>query len=317
MIFLFFFLIPVVYLLVKTLLFFITKMKGKFSFYGFSAAGFAYDKEKDIFYSTKNAWQKNFGYTRLYDVAAPILRMIVDTEIIKFKYDEKNWMIAFWKGQYGIVTGAEMGIYYTKEKKIDKNTLYFPVQGEEMLEMRFVLYKNDNIITEVDAKHWWLAAFKLGMFSRPKDLAMDLSITFPNEEMLNAFLESFKKLKHKKNEYSLDGNTFHYRYTKPKTRKVWTRSLITDAYVQHKNKKNVRLYDEFCSDALETETTIDPKIICEELIKIDDLVPEIFKEHLEEKEYNRIAEEIVSKKRKNVVWLNPSIGIVGNREKTK
>ena len=85
-----------------------------------SIAGFSYDAQKDLFYSTKNAWQKNFGYTHLYDVAAPIFRMIIDTEPIKFFYDNKNWLITFWKGQYGIVTGAEIGIYYTRQKKLIK-----------------------------------------------------------------------------------------------------------------------------------------------------------------------------------------------------
>jgi len=117
--------IPIILILIRLILYFIVKKYGKFSYDGFSAAGFAYPPEKDIFYSTKNAWQKNFGYTRLYDILAPIFRIIIDTEPIKFNYNNKNWLITFWKGQYGIVTGAKIGIYYTTQQNIIKRLSTF------------------------------------------------------------------------------------------------------------------------------------------------------------------------------------------------
>lgn len=86
------------YILIKLILYFIVYKLEKFSFDNFSVAGFSYDPNKDLFYSTKNAWQKNFGYGYIYDVLAPIFRMIIDTETIKFNYNHKNWLISFWKG---------------------------------------------------------------------------------------------------------------------------------------------------------------------------------------------------------------------------
>ena len=68
----FFLFIPSLIVLIKLILYFIVRKYGRFSYDGFSAAGFAYHAEKDIFYSTKNAWQKNFCYTHAYDVFAPI-----------------------------------------------------------------------------------------------------------------------------------------------------------------------------------------------------------------------------------------------------
>jgi uncharacterized protein (DUF927 family) len=56
-----------------------------------SIAGFAYSKQQDIFYSTLNAWQRSFGYSRLYDEAAAHFAMIVDSEPIYFDYDGKRW----------------------------------------------------------------------------------------------------------------------------------------------------------------------------------------------------------------------------------
>ena len=75
--------------------------------------GFAYDYTQDIFYSIMDCWQRNFGYFRLYDEACAAFSMIIDCEPIYFNYNGKKWMIEFWKGQYGMTTGGEVGIYYT------------------------------------------------------------------------------------------------------------------------------------------------------------------------------------------------------------
>ena len=173
---LYFLLMPISFILFKMVTSILVKKIGKFSYDGISILGFAYDSKKDAFYSTKDAWQKNFGYCHLYDILAPVFRMIIDTESIRFNYNNKNWLITFWKGQYGIVTGAEIGIYNTIEKKVNKKTLYFPAEDNEMLDMSFILYKNGKEITRISAKHWWLAIFKLAMFSKPKELTMDIKI---------------------------------------------------------------------------------------------------------------------------------------------
>lgn len=122
---LYFLLMPISFILFKIVTSILVKKIGKFSYDGISIMGFDYDSKKDAFYSTKDAWQKNFGYCHLYDVLAPEFRMIIDTEPIRFNYNNKNWLIAFWKGQYGIVTGAEIGIYNTIEKKLIKKHYIF------------------------------------------------------------------------------------------------------------------------------------------------------------------------------------------------
>lgn len=275
--------IPVLYILIRVILYSIVKKNGKFSYDGFSAAGFAYNSEKDIFYSTRNAWQKNFGYTHLYDVAAPIFRMIVDTEPIRFKYNDKNWLITFWKGQYGIVTGAEIGIYCTTEKKVNKKTVYLPVNDNEMLNMDFILYKNNEVISKVKCKHWWLAIFKLGMFSKPKELSMDITLTFLDKEMLAAFLKSFKKLGYKDKHYKVFDNTFCFKYKKPRTRKVWTRTWITDAIRQHLNRKNVELYNKYLEDFIDDNKIDDYRKSNNNLIMVNDLLPDLLKNNSESK----------------------------------
>lgn len=277
MILLYFFITTIAYIIIKLILYFIVSKFGKFSYDGFTAAGFSYNSEKNMFYSTRDAWQKKFGYCHLYDVGAPIFRMIIDTEPIRFYYNNKSWLITFWKGQYGIVTGGEVGIYCSNVQKANKKTLYFPVNDNELLNMRIKLSKNGKEIASASAKHWWLAIFKIGMFSRPKDLNMDISITFQNKEMLNAFLNSFKKLGYTSKDFDVVHNTFLFTYKKPKTRKVWTRFWLTDLITQSLNKKNVNLYNKYLADVIDNNEIDDSKFNNKQLIMINDMIPDILK----------------------------------------
>lgn len=301
--------ILILYILTKLILYFIVRKYGKFSYDGFSAAGFAYNAEKDIFYSTQNAWQKNLGYTHIYDVLAPIVRMIIDTEPVRFYYNNKNWLITFWKGQYGIVTGAEVGIYCTNQEKVNQKTVYLPVDESEMLDMHLVLYKKEEIVAQIRAKHWWLAIFKLGMFSWPKELSMDVSITFPNFEMLRSFLESFKKLGYTSKDFWIMNNTFNFKYTKPRTRKVWTRTWLADKIRQFLNRKNVALYNVYTDNLIENNKIDDSRTNHnKKFIMINELLPDLLKNNPgNEERSQQIIEKIFSDKEENIVFLDGNI----------
>lgn len=274
----------------KLTLIFISKKIGKITLKDTNVAGFAYNPIEDSFYATKNAWQKEFGYSHLYDVSAPFFRMIIDTEPIHFFYNNKHWLISFWKGQYGITTGAEIGVYATEEHPIHKNTLYLPISNQEMLDMHFILYKKKEKIIDACGKHWWLARFKLGMFSKPKDLTMDIRITFPNKEMLEAFLVGIKKLKYKKKDYKIINNSFLFTFRKSHSKKVWTRFWLTDAIINHQNHNNVKRYNRYAKDLLTKENTP---------YKVQDFIPQIL-QNKEYEEQKRNAEE-------NVVFLNEEV----------
>lgn len=77
------------------------------------AAGFAYEPRGDYFYSRMYCWQRKTGYCRLYDEGASLFNMIMDCEPVTFSYGGKRWLIELWKGQYGITTGGEIGVYNT------------------------------------------------------------------------------------------------------------------------------------------------------------------------------------------------------------
>lgn len=307
MMILYFLIVPTFYIIIKLILYLIVRKYGKFSYDGFSKAGFAYNSEKDIFYSTKNAWQKNFGYTKYYDVLAPIFQMIIDTEPVRFYYNNKNWLITFWKGQYGIVTGAEIGIYCTKQKKVNKKTVYLPVSNSEMLNMYLILYKDKEVITKVNAKHWWLAVFRLGMFSWPKDLSMDINITFLDQEMLTSFLEAFKKLGYSYEDYTVIDNTFCFKYIKPHTRKVWTRTWLTDKIRQFFNRKNVELYNKYLDGLIDDNKIDDSKTNNNNLIMINELLPDLLKNSKEKNQPEEIIKKVYNEKEKNVFFLDNNI----------
>ena len=55
--------------------------------------------------------QRYFGYAYAYDAAALAMNAIIDCEPIFFDYAGKTWMIELWKGQYGLETGCEIGVY--------------------------------------------------------------------------------------------------------------------------------------------------------------------------------------------------------------
>lgn len=155
--------------------------------------GFNYIVSQDIFTSRIDAWQREFGYCALYDRTACHFNLVFDTLPVYFDYHDKTWLIELWKGQYGINTGGEIGIYYADrildEKDYD-NTLFQSVRDEDMPELSFQLFKNGTEIASVCEKHWWLTAFSMGRFSRLADLYMRASITFPNPEMTEAFAEA-------------------------------------------------------------------------------------------------------------------------------
>lgn len=157
--------------------------------------GFSYLSSQDIFTSRMDAWQRQFGYCALYDETAYRFHLIFDFLPIYFDYNGRTWLIELWKGQYGINTGSEMGVYYAdsilKESEY-KTTLFKSVADDDMLEFSFNLFRKGMQISDVCARHWWLTAFSMERFSQPADLFMKASIVFPNQEMTSAFVQGLK-----------------------------------------------------------------------------------------------------------------------------
>ena len=78
--------------------------------------GYQYNKAGNYYFTTTDPWQRNFGFNILYDMGAPFVNFYYDTIRCKFRYENKDWLIQFWKGQYGLVFyGCEVGVYTRRQ----------------------------------------------------------------------------------------------------------------------------------------------------------------------------------------------------------
>jgi hypothetical protein len=203
--------------------------------------GYLYDEKQDIFYSSMEPWQKNMGYCSFYDEVAILSGMIIDCEPIKFNYGGKEWLIEFWKGQYGMTSGCEIGVYTMEntERNADENLtcfFYNSVSDEDRLQMSFSLKKKDKILFRRNQKHWWLTGFMLGEFSETSDLIMNLSITLKDFIMRDAFIKALKGVGYSNKEIFINGNTVSLKFDKPKTSQPSTRIAELDRITQRKNE---------------------------------------------------------------------------------
>lgn len=152
--------------------------------------GYVYHCCCGFFSSAVDAWQKAAGYTRLYDCLAPRFNMVFNTLPVYFNYRGKTWLIQFWKGQYGINTGAEIGTYHADRLLSESEygtTLFKAAEETEMLPCSLELYEENGDFVKLSERHWWLTAFIPGVFSHPAGLCLKVSLCFPDREMLEAF----------------------------------------------------------------------------------------------------------------------------------
>lgn len=172
--------------------------------------GYRFHCDCGFFSSTVDAPQRQAGYTWLYDYMAPRFQMVFDALPVYFDYRGRTWLIEFWKGQYGINTGAEIGIYHADAliPEADyKKTLFSCAERDEMLDCTFRLCNRENDCLSNTGRHWWLTAFLVGCFSKPSDLSMEACIRFPNREMLLAFVEGLERAGFQKDSICVNGLT--------------------------------------------------------------------------------------------------------------
>ncbi len=203
--------------------------------------GFSYDPYQDFFYSLMYPWQRKFGYCRLYDEACAPLSMIIDCEPIRFKYNGRKYLIQFWKGQYGMTTGGEVGIYYTDGPDINipgvfNGTFYNVVKDEELIYISFVFRKNGNILFTRNSYHWWLTGFKLAEFSYPYELSMEIIIDLYDKEMAYAFAKALVDAGYTEREYAVSGRRVYILFNEPHTKQPYTRTSLTTFLSQKNNK---------------------------------------------------------------------------------
>lgn len=216
--------------------------------------GYAFDPQQNIFYSIISPWQKQFGYCRLYDESAVAFNMIFDCEPIYFNFEGKKWLIELWKGQYGITTGAEVGIYNTAKEDLDvpgtfKGTFYYAPEASDFLDVRFTLFKNQKKLFSRSDKHWWLTGFILGEYSDPSELVMACAITLKNAEMRDAFLEGLTGIGYTRDELRINYNTVIINYSKPHSRQPLSQRGLIAAIAKMQTKFYVKYYDKITNNS--------------------------------------------------------------------
>jgi Domain of unknown function (DUF4474) len=215
-----------------------------------SAAGFNYDPDQDIIYSRMDAWQRKLGYCWKYDQAAPLLGMIIDCEPICFTYGGAKWMIELWKGQYGIETGAEIGVYKTGKGVASAAVEYLvnwyacaDVVDIQKLQLSFTLLDKAgaSLFKRGPESHWWLTGFKWGEFTRdPSDLTLAVTIDFVEvRKMQHAFTDALWKMGYQP---ITRDQSVSFKFKSPKTPQPGLR-LDAESMAQSANKKLVEEYN--------------------------------------------------------------------------
>lgn len=172
-------------------------------------AGYRWSPEGQYYYTDdKDCWQVNAGYNEVYDQMTPMTAMFIDCLRVRFNYDDKDWMVQFWKGQYGwLLLGAEIGLYTAPEGEVSGEhgdiNHYSCAAQEDWLYMQLDCYYAEEgkgtyqqLFSRPYAKYWWPTGFVKGQLTKytaPRsELKVKARITFKDAEMTDAFVAALK-----------------------------------------------------------------------------------------------------------------------------
>ena len=173
-------------------------------------AGYEYDPVQDVYYTSLNPWQRSMGFTDIYDTAAPLTNMYYLTLKADFVYKNLLWRLQWWKGQYGILEGAELGVY--TKSPYDNSGFYKCAEDDQLLTMTMDFYHSwsdyqsgNRLFTRLEQEHWWLTGFKFGMVN-PKNCVVRATLYAYDDEMADGIEAALQNLTDAKN--NLTGKGF-------------------------------------------------------------------------------------------------------------
>lgn len=162
---------------------------------------YLWDPNGNFYYVDDNPWQRNFGFNAIYDWAAATLVMYYDTWRACFTYDDLEWMIQAWKGQYGFLfIGGEIGVY-TREPgaAVLTSSHYNCADDNHLINMEMSIYYDAHdgngykkLFTRSFYPHWWCTGFVDGhladyQFNDRSCLIMTARMRMYDADMVNAF----------------------------------------------------------------------------------------------------------------------------------
>ena len=207
--------------------------------------GFSYHPDCDIITSRLDAPQRGFGYRHLYDRTASHFHMVFHCEPIYFDYQGRTWMIEFWKGQYGITAGAEIGVYRTEgilAPEQYEHALFQSVSDEDLFPMSMELFFKGSSLFTIRRCHWWLTGFRPGVWVHPEDLVLNISVTFPNRTMLRSFTDGLMQTGYRSCDLCVCGLTVSFTFASPRTRQPRLDCRLSQWFSQWKNRMFCALY---------------------------------------------------------------------------
>lgn len=210
-----------------------------------SPFGYLYEHKQDLFFTSLHPWQRKMGYSRLYDESAMSFGMVIQCEPIEFRCYDKLYLIEFWKGQYGMTTGAEVGMYQAEESSGYKKgdyVFYESITDEQMLPISMTLYKKGKTLVTRSDRHWWLTVFKLGEYSAPEALSLRVNITFRDYMMRNAYVDALLDVGYSVNEIRIRGLMVSVLFHEPKTRQPLHKRKMLRRFVAKANRYMCRRY---------------------------------------------------------------------------
>ncbi len=173
---------------------------------GMIGSGFNTNVYDMFVYAPMYCWMRDFGFCVEYDLLCYMLPMYrYRTRRFKFSYDDRDWMIQCWKGNYMCTNGGEVGIYNREKGKF--GSYYDVITDDELMPMSLqVLHGDDMIVNVEETPHWWVNGFKLtSTLYHPMSMTEIFSITFPNEEMRDAFTQAVDNNMYHDVSYTVDG----------------------------------------------------------------------------------------------------------------
>lgn len=180
------------------------------------------------------AYQRKFGFNKYYDMGAMFVNFYLQTIRAYFTYDNKDWLIELWKGEYAMATvGCEVGFYYREHNQsLLENPgadwlLYKSVEDEDAMPVSMKLWQyvkatDETPVMKIDYSKrncWWAADFETGVLEKHRDqttLVMVATIDFPTTKIRDLFTEQLDNkgfregsinAYHNVDRYDVDGRT--------------------------------------------------------------------------------------------------------------
>ena len=154
-----------------------------------------------FYYIDDNQQMRSDGFNAIYDWSAGSMIMYYDTWRACFTYDNTEWMIQGWKGQYGFLyIGGEIGIYTRNPgETAPTSTHYYVADDNHLINMEMTMHYDahdgngyEKLFTRTFYPHWWCNGFVDGhlanyKFNDRSCLIMEARLSMYDKEMAEAF----------------------------------------------------------------------------------------------------------------------------------